>query len=42
MWVRQREFDRGVDPILFEAVRDWLEKEWPFEVIAFPGRESNP
>ena len=42
MWVRQREFDRGLDPILFETVRDWLEKEWPFGVIAFPGRESNP
>jgi len=39
MWVRQSEYDQGLDPILFKAVKDWLESSWPFSIVAYPGRE---
>lgn len=39
MWVRQSEFDRGLDPILFETVKQWLKREWPFEKVSYPERE---
>ena len=38
MWVRQREYERGLDPILFRAVKGWLEDAWPFHVVAYPER----
>jgi hypothetical protein len=40
MWARQSEFDKGLDPILFEAVKKWLKKTWPFERVKFPGRDT--
>jgi RimJ/RimL family protein N-acetyltransferase len=40
MWVRQSEFGKGLDPILFEAVKKWLKKTWPFERVKFPGRDT--
>lgn len=39
MWVRQSEYDRGLDPILFESVKDWIAAKWPFTVVRYPGRE---
>ena len=39
MWVRQSEFDKGLDPILFDEVREWIAKEWPFEEVRYPNRE---
>jgi hypothetical protein len=39
MWVRQSEYDQGMDPILFRTVKDWLSSEWPFSVLVYPGRE---
>jgi hypothetical protein len=30
MWVRQSEYDKGLDPILFEEVKKWIEAAWPF------------
>lgn len=39
MWVRQSEFDKGLDPILFAAVKEWVSSSWPFEVVEYPGRE---
>jgi RimJ/RimL family protein N-acetyltransferase len=40
MWVRQSEFDKGLDPVLFETVKKWLEETWPFQYVAYPGRET--
>ena len=40
MWVRQSEFDKGLDPILFETVKKWLEETWPFEHVKYPGRDT--
>ena len=41
MWVRQTEFDKGLDPILFQSVKDWISSEWPFESVAYPGRDQD-
>jgi hypothetical protein len=39
MWVRQSEFDRGLDAILFKTVKDWLNSVWPFSSVTYPYRE---
>jgi RimJ/RimL family protein N-acetyltransferase len=40
MWVRQSEYDRGLDEVLFGAVREWMGAAWPFASVAYPGREG--
>lgn len=39
MWVRQSEYDRGLDPILFNTVRYWIASDWPFSKVTYPGRD---
>ena len=39
MWVRQTEYDKGLDKILFHIVRDWISADWPFRKVSYPGRE---
>ena len=39
MWVRQSEYDKGLDAVLFQEVRNWLDSAWPFATVAYPGRE---
>jgi hypothetical protein len=39
LWVTGKEFNRGTDDLLYKAIIDWMEKEWPFENIIYPGRE---
>ncbi|MGC9342483.1 MAG: hypothetical protein ACP5E3_07280 [Bacteroidales bacterium] len=41
LWVRKSAFDNGLDPVLFSIVKEWIEKDWPFEKVAYPGREIN-
>jgi RimJ/RimL family protein N-acetyltransferase len=38
MWVRQTEYDKGLDEILFNIVRDWISSDWPFKKVDYPGR----
>jgi len=38
MWVRKSEYDRGLDPILFKTVKNWITDQWPFKKVCFPGR----
>jgi RimJ/RimL family protein N-acetyltransferase len=40
LWVRQSEYDRGLDKVLFQTVNNWLRSSWPFKKVAFPGREE--
>ena len=40
MWVRKSEYDKGLDPVLFQAVKRWIESSWPFTNVLYPGRES--
>ena len=39
LWVRKSELDKGLDPILFHAVKKWIAENWPFEKVAYPGRD---
>jgi hypothetical protein len=39
MWVRESEYQKGLDPLLFSAVKAWIEKEWPFKTVSYPERE---
>ena len=39
MWVRASEIDNGLDSILFESVKKWILEDWPFQKVAYPGRE---
>ena len=39
MWVRSSMLDTGLDTMLFNAVKEWIAKEWPFKKVAYPGRE---
>lgn len=38
MWVRQTEYDNGLDEILFNTVRNWISSDWPFKKVDYPGR----
>jgi len=39
LWVRQSEFEKGLDPILFDTVRNWITNVWPFKKVLYPERE---
>ncbi len=39
LWVRASEAASGLDERLFGTVRHWLASDWPFERVAYPGRE---
>ena len=38
LWVRTSEYEKGFEPILFNAVKDWIQRDWPFNNVAYPGR----
>ena len=38
MWVRQTEYDKGLDEILFNEVRNWISLCWSFKKVDYPGR----
>ena len=39
MWARQSEHDNGLDEVLFQTVKRWIGESWPFDTVAYPGRE---
>ena len=39
MWVRTSVLDKGLDTIVFNSVKQWIAKDWPFKKVAYPGRE---
>ncbi|MFX0010217.1 MAG: hypothetical protein ACFE9R_07880 [Candidatus Hermodarchaeota archaeon] len=39
MWVRQTEYDKGLDEVLFDIVKDWINSDWPFRKVIYPDRE---
>jgi len=41
MWVRTSVLKDGLDTILFDSVKKWISKDWPFRKVAYPGREIN-
>lgn len=38
-WVRQSELAAGLDDHLGQTLKRWLAEAWPFERVAYPGRE---
>jgi len=39
MWVRQSEVPNGLDKILFSIIKKWIQEKWPFNKVAYPGRD---
>lgn len=39
MWIRQSELTSGLDEFLFSTVKKWIEEKWPFDKVAYPGRQ---
>ncbi len=38
MWVRKSELEKGLDPILFKTIKEWIQEKWPFGRVSYPGR----
>lgn len=38
MWVTKAEYDAGFDAKLYKWVTGWIQKDWPFQKVAYPGR----
>ena len=39
LWVRKSELESGLDATLYQAVKNWVAEKWPFENVAYPGRD---
>jgi len=39
LWVRASELDGGLDGELYKTVRAWVKEIWPFDKVAYPGRD---
>lgn len=38
MWVTKADYDAGFDAELYQWVTRWVEADWPFAKVAYPGR----
>ena len=38
LWARQSELAGGLEALLYSKVQAWLQADWPFKTVAFPGR----
>lgn len=39
LWARESELQGGLEGRLLAAVKDWVASAWPFESVAYPGRD---
>ena len=39
MWVRSSEAATGLEEKLFKTVKAWIKSDWPFDKVAYPGRD---
>ncbi len=39
LWVRSDVLKTGMDERLFQTVKSWMADDWPFEKVAYPGRD---
>lgn len=39
LWVTKADYDAGFDGELYEWTQKWVEENWPFEDVAYPGRD---
>jgi len=40
--VARAEYDAGFDAELHKWVAAWVQKDWPFRKVAYPGRSISP
>lgn len=40
LWVTGPAWEQGLDGELEQAVREWVERDWPFGRVVFPGRDE--
>lgn len=40
MWVRRSAYERGLDAELERFVRDWIDRDWCFDWVVYPGRDG--
>ncbi|WP_442678196.1 twin-arginine translocation pathway signal protein [Sphingomonas sp. ASY06-1R] len=38
LWVTKADYDAGFDAALYQWVRAWVARDWPFRTVAYPGR----
>jgi hypothetical protein len=38
MWVRRSAWQEGLDPVLEQTVRAWIDEAWPFQTVVYPDR----
>lgn len=38
LWARQSELERGLEKYLYRTVQAWIDGEWPFQRVIYPGR----
>lgn len=38
IWTTLEAFENGLDSVLFQEVQNWINNEWPFEEVVYPGR----
>jgi hypothetical protein len=39
LWARQSKLAGGLEERLYRKVQEWLQADWPFKKVAFPGRD---
>ena len=39
LWIRQSEYEQGLEPVLFDVVKNWIHSSWPFTHVDYPGRD---
>ncbi|WP_435185788.1 hypothetical protein [Halobellus sp. EA9] len=38
-WIGEAGVERDLETAIGDHVREWIETDWPFEAVAYPGRE---
>ena len=39
LWVRSSELKNGLDQLLYETVKNWINEKWQLNNVVYPGRE---
>jgi hypothetical protein len=39
-WARQSHLELGLERALFDSMKSWLKREWPFKKVCYPGRNE--
>ena len=39
MWVTRDAYDKGLDSLLFQSVKTWMQESWPFARVLYSGRD---